>query len=249
MRPSPEKKATFRFYEELNDFLPSGERKKDRIYGFKGTPSVKDAIEAQNIPHTEVDLILVNGYPVKFTHKLKNGDHVSVYPVFESFDISAVRQEPGEPLRKPSFILDVHLGKLTRLLRMTGFDSYYRNDLDDSEIIVRAEAENRIILTRDLGILKNSRVTKGYYIRSQIPGEQLKEVINRFQLRSIINFFRRCMECNGEITETAKADIENDLKPGTRNFYEKFFRCRQCGKIYWEGSHFERMRDLYGDLQ
>lgn len=248
MKPAIEKKATFRFYEELNDFLPSGERKKDRIYTFKGAPSLKDAIEAQNVPHTEVDLILVNGYPAEFTRKLRDGDRVSAYPVFESFDISTVRPE-GKPLRTPAFILDVHLGKLARLLRMAGFDSYYRNDLDDSEIIKRAVAENRIILTRDLGILKNSRVTKGYYIRSQNPREQLKEVINRFQLRSSINFFSRCMECNGEITETATADIEHALKPGTRQCYKKFFRCTQCGKIYWEGSHFERMRDLYGDLK
>jgi uncharacterized protein len=249
MRPSIEKKATFRFYEELNDFLPSGERKKDRIYFFKGTPSVKDAIEAQNVPHTEVDLILVNGYPVKFTHKLVDGDQVSVYPVFESFDISTLNPGLGKPLRDTTFILDVHLGKLARLLRMTGFDTYYRNDLDDGEIILKSTSENRIILTRDLGILKNSRVTRGYFVRSQNPREQLKEIINRFQLNSSIKFFSRCMECNGKITEISKEGIENDLKPGTKNYYKKFFRCTQCGKIYWEGSHFERMQDLYGDLQ
>ena len=249
MRPAPGKKAIFRFYEELNDFIPARERKRDRVYIFNGNPSVKDAIEAQNVPHTEVDLVLINGHPASFSHRLHDGDRVSVYPVFESFDIGAVKKDPAGPARQSRFILDVHLGKLAKLLRMSGFDTCYRNDLDDDEIIDRGEKENRIIITRDIGILKNNWVQKGYYVRSQNPREQLKEVIIRFQLQSSIRFLSRCMECNGLITKTEKKEVEKDLNTGTRNYFEKFFRCSNCRKIYWEGSHFERMQAFLRDLR
>jgi len=249
MRQTPESHAGFRFYEELNDFLPRGQRKKDLIYSFRGNPSIKDAIEAQNIPHTEVDLILVNGNPVDFSYKLQDGDRVSVYPVFESFDIGGLKKGGSPPLRKTSFILDVHLGKLARLLRMTGFDTLYRNDLDDDEIIDTAISENRIILTRDIGILKNSRVKKGYYLRSQKPREQLKEVITRFQLQSSMRFLSRCISCNGTIAGVSRKDVEKELEPGTVSYFNRFFRCADCGKVYWEGSHFERMMDYYRNLE
>ena len=249
MRPAPENRAVFRFYEELNDFLPSGNRKKDNLYSFNGNPSVKDAIEAQNVPHTEVDLILVNGNPVDFGYKLRGGERVAVYPVFESFDISPVKGNAAEPLRETKFILDVHLGKLAKLLRMTGFDTLYRNDLEDKEIIDIGLAQDRIILTRDRGILKNSVVRKGYYIRSQKPEEQLKEILARFQLRSSTKFLSRCIACNGEIEKVNKKDIEQKLKPGTSKFFDRFFRCCDCGRIYWKGSHYDRMMDYYKNLK
>ncbi len=249
MRPSPENRAVFRFYEELNDFLPSGRRKKDNIYSFNGNPSVKDAIEAQNVPHTEVDLILVNGNPVDFGYKLRGGDRVSVYPVFESLDIGPVKGNRVKPLRETKFILDVHLGKLAKLLRMTGFDTLYRNNLEDKEIIALALAQNRIILTRDRGILKNSVVRKGYYIRSQKPEEQLKGVLARFQLHSSIKFLSRCIACNDKIEKVEKKDIAQKLKPATSKYFNRFFRCTGCGRIYWEGSHYDRMMNYYNNLK
>jgi uncharacterized protein len=249
MRPAPENRAMFRFYEELNDFLPSGQRKKENLYRFNGNPSIKDAIEAQNVPHTEVDLILVNGNPVDFGYKLLGGDRVSVYPVFESFDIGRLKGTKVKPLRETKFILDVHLGKLAKLLRMTGFDTLYHNNLEDKEIIELALAQNRIILTRDRGILKNSFVRKGYYIRSQKPEEQLKEVMSRFQLQSSTKFLSRCITCNGEIGKVKKKDIEQKLKPGTSKYFDRFFQCTGCGRIYWEGSHYDRMLDYYKNLK
>ncbi len=243
-----ENEAIFRFYEELNDFLPTRDRKRSKVYHFKGNPSVKDAIEAQNVPHTEVDLIVVNGDPVDFNYKLQKGDRVAVYPVFESFDISQLKEGGSRGLRQTRFILDVHLGKLAKLLRMAGFDTYYRNDLDDREIVERAAEEDRIVLTRDRGILKNKLVKKGYYVRSQNSARQLEEVLDRFQLRQSINFFTRCIVCNGMITRVGKKMIEKHLKPGTRKRFTVFFRCRGCGKIYWRGSHYQRMKSYYGSL-
>ncbi len=236
--------AVFRFYEELNDFLPPDRRKRDILYAFDGSPTVKDAVEAQGVPHTEVDLILVNGESVGFGHHLRTGDRVSVYPVFESFDIGAVTRLRAEPLRETKFILDVHLGKLARWLRMLGFDTAYRNDYDDPEIVRTALAEQRIILTRDIGILKTGAVTHGYWLRSTDPEEQVREVIRRFDLRDQIQPFHRCMACNGIIAHVEKEEIRSQLLPRTATYYHAFFRCTDCGKIYWKGSHFKKMKRM-----
>ena len=176
--------AWFRFYEELNDFLPADKRKIAFPYKFSGSPSVKDVIEAIGVPHTEVDLILVNGNSVKFCHKLSHGDHISVYPVFENLDISHVSQLRPKPLRKTRFIVDMHLGRLSRLLRMLGFDTLYKNNYKNEEIITEALTQKRIILTRDRDLLKNRSITHGYLIRETNPSGQAREVICRFDLYS-----------------------------------------------------------------
>lgn len=204
--------------------------------------TVKDVIESLGVPHTEIDLILVNGESVSFRYKPCIDDRVSVYPVFESLDISQVTRLRPEPLRVSRFILDVHLGKLAKYLRMLGFDTLYRNDYEDNEIIDISARDKRIILTRDLGILKNSRVTHGYWIRSQQPGEQAAEVIRRFDLSKSIKPLNRCIECNGKIREVEKAEIIEQLKPKTIKYFDEFYRCTNCGKVYWEGSHFSKMQ-------
>jgi uncharacterized protein len=127
--------AYFRFYEELNDFLPLEKRKRLFPFEFNGNPSVKDSIEVIGVPHCEVDLILVNSLFVGFSYKLKDEDSISVYPVFESIDITPSVHLRESPLRELKFITDVHLGKLAKYLRLCGFDTYYRTDLDDNEII------------------------------------------------------------------------------------------------------------------
>ena len=235
------KSATFRFYEELNDFLPSGKRKKEFEYSFSGSPTVKDAIEAIGVPHIEVDLILVNGKSVSFSYHLSEEDNLSVYPVFESLDISPVNRLRKHPLRVTRFILDVHLGKLAKYLRMTGFDTLYEKDYSDAEIVKISLNEKRIILTRDIGILKHKKITHGYWIRSQDPLEQFREVVRRFDLIDNFSPFHRCMTCNGLIREVPKEHIIKDLQPNTRQFYNVFYRCTECDNIYWKGSHYDRM--------
>ncbi len=237
-----QKVASFRFYEELNDFLPPAKKKKHFDYRFNGRPSIKDAIEAIGVPHTEVDLILVNGQSVDFNHHLQDEDRVSVYPVFESLDITPVVRLREEPLRKTAFVLDTQLGKLTKLLRLLGFDTLYRNDYEDSEIIRLALEEERIILTRDIGLLKNKSVTHGIWIRSTSPEEQLKEVLHRFDLYSQIKPFQRCSVCNGTIGKIDKKEIIDQLPTKTKLYYDDFYRCQECGKIYWKGSHYQRMK-------
>jgi hypothetical protein len=236
--------ATFRFYEELNDFLPPGKRKVEFVHSFNGKPSVKDIIEAIGIPHTEVDLILVNSQPVDFAYHLKNNAFVSVYPVFETFELSGISPLREKPLRETKFILDVHLGKLAKYLRMSGFDTLYKNDYDDKEIIRIALQEHRIILTRDIGLLKVKSVTHGYFIRKQDPKAQLTEVLKRFDLYKAIVPFSRCIKCNGKLEPVEKESIIERLEPLTQKYFTKFFRCADCRGIFWEGSHYDSMKNF-----
>ncbi|HBE41089.1 MAG TPA: twitching motility protein PilT [Bacteroidales bacterium] len=236
------KVVRLRFYEELNDFLPTARKKEPFLHQFTGNPSVKDLIESLGVPHAEVDMILVNGSSVDFSYKPTDEDQISVYPVFESLDISEVTHLRRRPLRRLKFICDVHLGKMARNLRLLGFDTFFDRNIDDNEIINMSISEKRIILTRDRQLLKNNRITHGYWIRSSDPREQIREAVARFDLRNNLKPFTRCMDCNGLIRTVSKEDIIELLPPRTRQYYEEFFKCNVCGKIYWEGSHYENMK-------
>lgn len=233
--------ATFRFYAELNDFLPPESAGQERTYRFAGQPSVKDAIEAQGVPHTEVDLILANQVSVGFEYHVCDGDRIAVYPVFELFDISPVSRLRQAPLRDVRFVLDVHLGKLARWLRLVGFDAVYRNDFADSDIAALAAKDSRVVLTCDRGLLHRKEITHGYWVRAREPDAQIVEVLRRFQLERRVRPFERCLACNGRIHPVATADVLEELEPKTRKFYHVFRRCEGCGKVYWQGSHYERM--------
>jgi uncharacterized protein with PIN domain len=243
MHPKQKKQAIFRFYEELNDFLPPTQCKQDICYTFTGSPSVKDAVEAIGVPHTEIDLILVNQNSVEFTYQLQPSDRVAVYPVFESLDISPVTHLRPKPLRINRFILDVQLGKLAKALRMLGFDALYSNDYQDSELIRIALVEHRIILTRDRGILKYKAITHGYWVRRTTSDMQLAEVIKRFDLKNQIHPFTRCLLCNGILEPVEKAKIIHRLPKKTSQYFDTFYHCPQCDKLYWPGSHYQRMQD------
>jgi len=233
--------AFFRFYEELNFFLPPDQRKVEIAYSFDGHPAIKDAIEALGIPHTEVEVILVNGKSVSFDYQIRDGDRVSVYPMFESLDLSSVILLREKPLRSPKFICDVHLGKLATLLRLLGFDTIYRNDLEDDEIIQTSLSDHRVILTCDRGILKHSVVTHGYCLRSRKALEQATEVLNRFDLYNLAQPFSRCTVCNGELKSIDKEAIHSQLPARAAQYYHEFNQCAGCSRIYWRGSHFERI--------
>jgi uncharacterized protein with PIN domain len=233
--------ANFRFYAELNDFLPPARRGRSFAHRFNGTPSVKDTVEAIGVPHTEIDLILVNGVSVGFGHLLRGDERVAVFPMFERFDITSETRLRPRPLREPRFLLDVHLGKLARYLRLLGFDAAYANDIEDAEIVTRAAAERRIILTRDVGLLKRSEVTHGYWVRSSNPTEQLSELADALDLRSGLKPFSRCMVCNGVLDTFEEREVRDALSPGVRGRYATVARCRDCARLYWPGSHYDRL--------
>jgi uncharacterized protein with PIN domain len=236
--------ATFRFYAELNDFLPVERRQRDITVPFVVPPSVKDAIEGLGVPHTEVDLILVDGEPVDFGHRLRAGDRVSVYPVFERLDIAGLTRLRPEPLRHVRFVADGHLGTLARYLRLVGFDTRLDPSWDDATLARLAVSEHRILLTRDRGLLKRRAVTHGLFVRDDDPTRQLVDVVRRLHLSRQLQPFTRCMACNGPLADVDKATIADRLERHTREAFERFRRCRDCDRIYWEGAHHRRLLDL-----
>jgi uncharacterized protein with PIN domain len=242
-------RARFRFYEELNDFLPRPKRKDWFDYHFSGNPLIKSAIESLGIPHTEIDLILVNGESVDFFYQLKDGDWVSVYPVFESFDISKINRLRPEPLREPKFIVDVHLGKLAKYLRLLGFDTLYHNDYSSQNIAQVITRERRIVLTRNRELLKMKVFTHGYWVRATKPKQQIMEVMSQFDLYSKTKSLQICLECNGKIVKADKSKIIDTLPSMTREIFHEFHKCTICKRIYWQGSHYRHMLEFVSQIQ
>jgi hypothetical protein len=203
-------------------------------------------IQALGVPHTEVDLILVNGQSVDFSYLVQDGDCISVYPVFEAIDITPVVRVRPQPLREPRFVLDVHLGRLAGYLRMLGFDTLYRNDYADQELAHISSSQGRILLTRDRGLLKRSIVSHGYCLRATNPRQQLAEILRRFDLYWLIKPFQRCIRCNSLLQPVEKARVINRLPPQIQSDYDddEFRLCQSCDRVYWPGSHYDRMREF-----
>ena len=188
--------VTIRFYGELNDFLQPGQKQMAFRHCFYGQPSVKDLIESLGVPHTEVDLLLIDGESASFGHHLQGGERVAAYPFFKHLDIPGLTRVWLDALTHYRFILDVHLGKLALYLRMMGFDTLYQNDASDDHLAAISAAEKRILLTFDRSLLKRKKVTYGYGVRSLMPSAQLLEVLRRFDLFDRISPFQRCLRCN-----------------------------------------------------
>ena len=233
-------RVQLRFYEELNDFLAPARRKVEFSHDFNRRASVKDMIESFGVPHTEVDIILVNGDSVDFSYIVQDGDRLSIYPVFESLDVSPLVRLRPAPLRSPAFVLDSNLGRLARYLRLLGFDCLYQNDYGDETVASLADREQRIVLTRDRALLQRKIITRGYFVREVRPRLQVKEVLARFDLYRRVAPFSRCVRCNGDLQTVDKQTIEDQLEPKTRQYFENFRICTACGQIYWQGSHHAR---------
>lgn len=238
------KRADVRFYAELNDFLPPENRARTITYSFEVSGSVKDMIESLGMPHTEVDLILVNGHAMDFTYRVREGDRISVYPEFRSIDISPHAHLRPQPPPEIRFVADTHLGRLAAYLRMLGFDTSYRNDYADEELARLSADEDRILLTRDRGLLMRTVVTRGCYLRATESARQLAELLHRLNLARASTPFRRCMHCNAVLRPIPKETISDRLLPQTRQHFHEFYNCPQCGRIYWKGSHYRHMRRL-----
>lgn len=234
--------ATFRFYEELNDFLPRERRKRDFECVCAHAATTKHMIEALGVPHTEVELILVNGESVGFDHRLRDGDRVAVYPMFEALDVRPVLRLRGQPLRISRFISDAHLGGLAKWLRLAGFDTLYDNPIHDEDIVAIAVREGRIILTRDVELLKRKDVTHGCYVHALKPEAQLQEIFARLDLAAGALPFTLCLECNAPLRPVAKAEVWERLPERVREVQERFSTCDICHRVFWEGSHWRHMR-------
>jgi uncharacterized protein len=238
-----------RAYAELNDFLSPESRGLTVRRPFRSHQTVKDVLEAMGIPHTEIDLILVNGNAVEFAHRPTAGDRIAVYPVFEALDIAPTARLRSVPLRDPRFVIDVNLGRLARLLRVLGFDVWWSSGADDQTLADISLGQQRILLTRDRALLKRRAITHGLFVRSDDPEEQTLEVIRRLDLRQRLAPFTRCVRCNGMLVRVAKDEVIDHLEPLTRRYYDDFSRCAECGRIYWPGSHHARLVSLVEGLR
>lgn len=241
-------KAIFRFYEELNDLLPRRRQRKDFDVDFEGKRSVKDMIESLGAPHTEIDLILVNGESRDFSYILNDGDRISVYPVFESLNMENVTRLRTIPLRRTRFIADINLGDIVRYMRALGFDVYFDPKLSPRNINAISKNENRIILTKNRMLLKLKDVTHGILIRPGTAADQIKRIIDYLDIKEMVRPFSRCLLCNSLLEDISKDSVEDRIPPKTRAFCDKYAICRSCNKIYWRGTHFTKIKAVTEEI-
>lgn len=229
--------ARFRFFAELNDFLPSSRKNVFFSYDFEGSPAIKHLIEALGVPHPEVGRILANGGEARLTYRVQPADQIFVYPA------------DGQAAIEPRFVLDNHLGKLAIYLRILGFDALYSNTFQDDELAEIAGSGQHILLTRDRRLLMRRVVQHGYCLRSLRPEAQIAEVVRRYRLWGEIQPFRRCLRCNHPLQPVSKELILHRLESLTKIYYDEFHLCPSCDQIYWKGSHYERMQELVGRIK
>ena len=233
--------ATFRFYDGLNDFLPRERRGRDITTPCAREATVKHMVEALGVPHTEVELLLVNGESSGFERLLADGDRVAAYPAFGELDVRSLQRLRSWPAGRLRFVADAHLGGLARLLRMAGFDTLYDNGYHDDDIERIAREEARVLLTRDRELLKRRTVELGCYIHALDPPEQLRELFARLQLGGEVRAFTLCLHCNLPLRPVDKAEVLDRLPPRVRDTHAEFTTCEACSRVYWKGSHHARM--------
>ena len=142
------------------------------------------------------------------------------------------------------FLADGMLGKLTRWLRILGCDVKYFNSLEDEELIDISIKEHRVLLTRDIELFKRA-VSKGaiaFFVEGRDEIEKLAEISEHFNVRLEIDVENsRCPKCNAKIQPISKNEVKGKVPPATFRFHDEFWKCPQCGQIYWRGSHWRRI--------
>jgi uncharacterized protein with PIN domain len=242
--------ATFRFHRELNEFLVRTQRDQALKCACPRASTTKHMIEALGVPHTEVALILRNGRPSSFDTPIEHGDLIEVYPS----RVMPHALESACPLRVPlraetvRFIADAHLGALAQLLRLAGFDTRYDNHFPDDEIEQLARDEHRVVLTRDRELLKRRSLVHGCYVRALQPDAQWREVAARLDLAPHVRPFRLCLMCNAPLRVANSAEVSDRVPDGVLERHTRFVTCDVCRRVFWEGSHWKRMRARIEDL-
>lgn len=216
------------FAAELRMFLAPRDRTGHVRVRADGTSSLGHVVESAGVPLTEVGKLVVNGQPAESAYQPRAGDRILV---------QATRRPQAVP--EPRFVLDVHLGALARRMRLVGLDTDYANDLDDDALIVHANSGRRVLLTKDRGLLRRRKLWLGAYVRGTRADDQLADVLDRFA--PALAPWTRCLACNGPLVWVPKGQVEGLLRAGTRRTYDQFFRCSQCGRVYWRGAHSRRL--------
>ncbi len=235
-----EKTVFLKFQLAFKVFL-SNRFRKEIVHKFIDSTTVKDLIESYDVPHTEVDVILVNKDSVDFNYKIQDGDRIEIFSDFKKARFKKVIHLKPIYRGKMKFICDVHLGKLVREMRKLGLDMFYDNSLTDDEIVKIALKENRIILTRDTGLLKRKEVKFGYFVRNILPDKQVKEILKKFDLTRHLNPLSLCLECGTRLKRISFKKVKLKLPDYKFELPQRFYFCSKCDKIYWQGSHFDRM--------
>ncbi len=233
--------ATFRFHGELNAFLPRAQR--DRAFGHPCArdATVKHAIEALGVPHTEIGRLRVNDAPAALDRPLGDGDRVEAFPERAQPAANGATAPHPEQWR---FVADAHLGGLAQLLRLAGFDTCYDNHYRDDELAALAGREGRIVLTRDRELLKRRAVARGCYLHALQPADQLRELFERLDLAPHMRPFRLCLRCNAPLHPLDAAAAAPRVPDGVRQRHRRFAACDVCRRVFWEGSHWRRMRSV-----
>lgn len=236
--PAP---ASIRCYAELNDYLPPDRRQVSFPWPVTHRPRLEEVVAALRVPPERIDVALVNGGSTSLSHRLAPGDRVALYPVFEALDVTPLSRLPGRPLRRTRFVADVHLARLARLLRMLGFDTLWWRQARDDDLVGSAEAEGRVLLTRDRALAGREDVTRALWVWPATPGAQVAAILDRLDLYAQVRPFTRCMVCNGQVTPVPQATVAERVPSGALREHGEFFACAACGRVYWKGSHYRHM--------
>lgn len=237
-------RVTVRLYGNLGDFVTAARRGAEFECDAGEPRSVKDLVESLGVPHCEVQFVLVDGASVGFRRVVRGGERIAVYPYFDALDV-ADADAAGAPLpADPRFVLDGHLGRLAAYLRALGVDTAHDRDADDASIARVAANEGRVVLTRDIGLLKRSAVRHGWWVRSDDPPVQFRDVVARFGLAARAAPFTRCLRCNVPLTAAPHEALAEAVPPGVRARFDAFARCPACGRTFWRGSHHAHLEQL-----
>ncbi|MFO7877638.1 MAG: Mut7-C RNAse domain-containing protein [Desulfovermiculus sp.] len=234
--------CTLCFHRELTEFLPASTTDGIIRYELNRRSSIKDIVESLGPPHTEIGKIRVHNQPVDFGFIPEPGQTIHLHPLLPPVNPCLPSLLRPHPLPELRFIVDVNVGKVAKLLRMLGLDAAFHFSWRDEQIADKADREGRIALSKDRGLLKRKQIMWGRLVRGHTPNEQFLDVMNFFEIHPPFAIFSRCLACNMTLEPVAKKDIEYRLKPKTRLYYHRFYLCPQCQRIYWRGSHYQRMQ-------
>lgn len=227
---SPEAVVWVRTAPELWLFVAPRHRTERVPVPYERTASLGHVVESHGIPLTEVGTLLIDDVLATRDRRPLPEGTIDIGPVVRPQRVS------------PHFVLDVHLGKLARRLRIVGIDTAYRNDAHDDELIEQAGREGRVLLTQDRGLLRRKALWAGAYVYGSRPSDQLGDVMERFA--PPIAPWTLCTSCNGTLAAVPKREVAAELKPGTRRYYDQYARCRSCGRVYWRGAHAQRIDSI-----
>ncbi len=236
------------FHGNLFELLSKKLKSSEVGYSLNRRATIKDIIESLGIPHTEVGKIEKGEEQLTFHHIGVAGEPYHIYPF--TCDTPVLRPTILRPLpfSSISFIADDTVGKLRRNMRMAGLDTSAAPLKPLTEIAASATQQQRILITRNRDLLKCKDVIFGQLVRSGDHVIQLREVFCRYTFAERPIPFSRCLECNIFLLDAQKKDILDELQPLTRKYYFSFKKCPGCTRIFWHGSHLEKMRGIVNSV-